>query len=127
MYYCQDCKKNFEFAQVVFERHGLENPPFERILRCPFCHSDRFKELVSSHCKYCGSRLSIEGDYCSDYCKRLGEKMWERQRNLAELKKRSLLEVTLKELDSYNKAHNTRLSYGQYIVIKERDMKNGQK
>ena len=126
MYYCQDCKKNFEFAQIIFERHGLDNPPYERIMRCPFCHSESFKELTSTHCKYCGSKLTSNADYCSPTCKELGEKMWERQRNLAELKKRSLLELTLKEIDSYNKAHNTKLSYGQYIAaVKEK--KNGQK
>ena len=126
MYYCQDCKKSFEFVQIVFERHGLDNPPYERIRKCPFCHSEDFKEMISSHCKYCGSRLTDSIDYCSETCKELGEKMWERQRSLAEIKKRSLLELMLKEVDSYNKAHNTKLSYGQYVAtVKEK--KNGQK
>ena len=124
MYYCQDCKKEFEYVEVVFERHGLDAPPFERLKLCPFCHSDSFKELTGTHCKYCGSKLREKGDYCSDYCRKLGEKLWEKQGLEKILRKKSLLEVTLKEIDSYNKSNKTNLSYGQYVALKK-EKQNG--
>lgn len=122
MYYCQDCKKEFEFVEVVFQRHGLDNPPFERLKLCPFCHSDNFKELTGTHCRYCGSKLSIKGDYCSIYCRKIGEKLWEKETNEKFERKKSLLQLTLQEIDSYNKSHKTRLSYGQYIELKKENL-----
>lgn len=124
MYYCQDCKKEFEYVEVVFERHGLDNPPFERLKLCPFCHSEHFKELSGTHCKYCGSKLDKNGDYCSEYCRKLGEKLWERQSEQRLARNKSLLELTLRELDSYNKSHGTKLSYGQYIAL-NKENRNG--
>lgn len=124
MYYCQDCKKEFEYVEVVFERHNLDSPPFERLKLCPFCHSENFKELSGTHCKYCGSKLSAKGDYCSSYCRHQGERLWEKEREEKLARKKSLLELTLKEIESYNKSHNTNLSYGEYIALKKEN-KNG--
>lgn len=126
MYRCQDCKAEFEYVEVVFERHGLDTPPYERIRLCPYCHSDHYEEIRNTHCRCCGSKLRVPGEYCSEDCRKAGEKLWERQRTREERRQASPLILAIKETEEYNKAHGTKLSYGQYVALKMTD-KQGRK
>lgn len=118
MYCCQDCKKEFEYVEVVFERHGLSTPPFERVKLCPFCHSDNFSEIEINHCRYCGSKLRDKGEYCSPICRKKGMELKKREESRQEFLKNSPLIKGLKEVEEYNKAHGTNYSYGKYFALK---------
>ena len=37
MYQCCNCDAIFEEPKVVYERHGLEYPPYEKLYVCPEC------------------------------------------------------------------------------------------
>lgn len=39
MYICNDCGAVFTNPKIFYERHGLENPPFEEWHVCPSCES----------------------------------------------------------------------------------------
>lgn len=119
MYKCTDCKKEFEFVEVLFEKHGLDTPPFERRKLCPFCHSENYTLMAENHCKFCGSRLKGKGDYCSEECKKEGEKYYHeealRKKRFAE----SPIALAIAEVAEYNRLHSTSLTYGQYFALKE--------
>ena len=121
MYNCQDCGKNFLYVKIAFERHGLDSPPYERLKLCPFCDSASIEEVKDKNCRFCGSRLKAEGQYCSDACRINGEKYYERDKLNKSFFERSPLCSMIKELAEYNKAHGTRYSYGQYISLKEQE------
>ena len=119
MYRCLDCKGEFCFVKIDVERHGLDTPPFARRSLCPYCESDNIIYDTEPHCRYCGSRLREKKDYCSadcrrrDYiCRQMDEK---RRKYLAD----SPLTAAIKEVESYNKEHGTRLTYGQYFALKD--------
>ena len=119
MYKCTDCKKEFEFVEVVFERHALDAPPFERQKLCPFCHSGSYTLLPENHCKFCGSRLKGKADYCGESCRKAGEKYYREE----ELRKKRFAESpiarAIAEVAEYNRLHSTSLTYGQYFALKE--------
>ena len=119
MYCCQDCKKEFELVEVVFERHGLDTPPFERVRLCPFCHSNNFSEIEEYFCGYCGSKLKSNIDYCSPLCRKKGIELRKREFAKKEFLENSPLMKSLKELDEFNKANNTKYSYGEYVALKK--------
>lgn len=56
---CNDCGHIFESGEekVVYERHGLDRPPYEKRSVCPCCGGD-FSELEVEKCGICG----FEGD-----------------------------------------------------------------
>ena len=118
MYYCKNCGKEFLKPEKIYETHRLSDTPFELFYICPYCKSQNFHEKNLSHCRCCGSRLPKgQNEYCSDSCRNKGEKLW-----LRELKKRknqlsSPLQMIVRECTEYNKAHNTKYSYGQYVAI----------
>lgn len=45
MYQCCNCDAVFEEPKVVYERYGLEYPPFEKIYVCPECGVDDMEEV----------------------------------------------------------------------------------
>ncbi len=105
MYFCESCGSFFEEKKV-----------------CPFCESKRVRIADFTHCRCCGAKL-VQGqrEYCSDNCKKKGEFLWERERRRRRLSLISPLNLVLKEIAEYNKKHNTKLSYGQYVsLIKEK-------
>lgn len=56
MLICLDCGAIFEQARIVFERHGLDTPPYEELLVCPRCES---AEIHSAHrCGVCGEWIT---------------------------------------------------------------------
>lgn len=119
MYYCTDCKNKFEFVEIVFETHGLSTPPFERIKRCPICHSTDYEEVKNTHCKFCGSKLRVSGEYCSDRCAKAGRYYFELEKRNREKFKNSAIASTVREIAEYNRLHGTKYSYGEYISLKD--------
>lgn len=45
MYRCNNCGEIFEEPKAIYERHGLEYPPFEKIYVCPECGVDDMEEV----------------------------------------------------------------------------------
>ena len=117
MYYCKNCRKEFEFAKIYFEKQG-ENA-FEKFLLCPYCDSTDFFEQKGCYCRYCGVRLRVRGrEYCSYSCRKKGEELFAKELKRNERNKADILTNAIKEVDAYNKRTNCRLSYGQYFALK---------
>lgn len=116
MYYCSDCRKEFEFAKVCFEPTPKGS---ERFLLCPFCDSMNFHEKQGEYCSYCGRKVPYPGKrYCSDSCRKTGERLFAREREQEENKKQDPLYKAVAEVDNYNRLHGCTLSYGQYYALK---------
>lgn len=118
MYYCNNCKKEFEEPIKKYERHGLSSPPYEAFYLCPFCSSTNFKERQVKYCICCGAKLkNQQTKYCSEKCKITIEKLrreeYKKRKQFAE----NPLIKLIKEVESYNKLHNTKYSYGQYVAL----------
>ncbi len=119
MYYCRNCRKEFEFAKIYFEKQGEKENAFEKFLLCPFCDSTDFFEQKGCYCRYCGIRLKVKGsEYCSHSCRKQGERLFEKELRQKESRKASSLFNAIKEVDDYNKRTNCSLSYGQYFALK---------
>lgn len=120
MYKCYDCNGEFEFPEKIIEKHSLDNSPYEKIYVCPFCRSANFKVKDNTHCRCCGAKLSdCASEYCSIDCKNKGRILWKN-----ELKRRkdiliNPINIIIRELENYNKSHDTNYSYGQYVAIIE--------
>ncbi|MBP3705956.1 MAG: hypothetical protein J6J13_01730 [Clostridia bacterium] len=117
MYYCTDCGKKFDTCKVSYERHGFEFAPFEEFLFCPYCSSDRIKELKVRYCRCCGKKLTdFKRWYCNDECKRRGEKLWRIEREKRRrLQSNSLMKIVSK-IEQYNITHGTNYSYGAFVA-----------
>ena len=88
MYYCNNCSLKFDTPKKITETHSLHSPPYDYFYVCPLCNSSSFYEKKVTHCRCCGAKLKTEGtEYCSDACRKKGEKYWLKQklRNEAEL------------------------------------------
>lgn len=118
MYYCNNCENEFVKPTKVLETHGLSTPPFEVFYLCPFCNSNNFKEVEIKYCRCCGARIKNgTASFCSTECKITAQKL-----RLAEYKKtkqltESPLIILIREVESYNKSHQTNYSYGQYVAL----------
>lgn len=116
MYRCQDCDYQFLYADSLVDRHNLENPPFEKIAVCPNCKGRNFSEIKKHYCKYCGRSLKKDvTEYCSDYCRKKGEKMWQEQAVRKNLYNQNSLVSITRELEEYNKKHKTNYTYGTFV------------
>ncbi len=118
MYYCPDCGSEFEKSEESYETHGLIHPPYESVYCCPYCKGTDFFEKSTTHCRCCGIKLR-KGlkDYCSESCEKRGKKLWQK-----ELKRRKIISsdpvnILVREVSIYNKKHNTKYSYGQYVAL----------
>jgi len=129
MYYCPDCGSSFEKPEKSYERHSLDNPPYEKIYLCPKCLGDNFFEKSTTHCRCCGAKLRTGLDeYCSDACRKKGEKLWKREIKRRKLILSNPLNQIIKELKIYNQLHSTNYSYGQYIaLIRPQEVKKNDK
>lgn len=116
MYYCSDCRREFEFAKVYYE----PTPKGDRkLLLCPHCDSVDYEEKRGEYCSFCGRKVPYYGQrYCSDSCKNSGEKMFLRQKEMEEKRKTSPLYKAVKEVEDYNRINGCTLSYGQYYALK---------
>jgi hypothetical protein len=72
MMLCLDCGAAFEQAREVVERHGLDTPPYERLLVCPRCGG---ADLRDTHrCDLCGEWITgkyietVDGDRICGEC-----------------------------------------------------------
>ncbi len=119
MYRCQDCEKTFRYVEVVFEKHDLNSPPYERIKRCPFCKSQSFISYRELYCGCCGAPTADGKEYCNDSCRRVGEAMKEAEKKKAQLIRNFDVSRAIKEVEEYNRLHKTKLSYGRYFYLKE--------
>jgi hypothetical protein len=127
MYICKECAYEFWNPLILKEAHGFEHPPYEELCVCPSCKSTNFEKAKSRFCHYCGAKLREEQSlYCNDRCKRQGERLFALERRRKKLAADSELFKIVREIDSYNKAHKTRISYGQYVA-KMRFSKRGRK
>lgn len=120
MYRCQDCEKEFLYVEVVFERHNLDTPPFERVKLCPYCHSNNFSEMTEYFCMSCGSKLRDKTEFCSPACRKRGMEILKREEQRRDFLKNSPIMRSLKEVEEYNKAHGTKYSYGVYFALKSK-------
>lgn len=119
MYRCTDCNREFEYCEVFFETHGLDTPPYERRRRCPYCRSENFVEKEEKRCIFCGCKNHREGDYCSEACRREGERYYKSQEDNRQKFITSPIAEAVREVAAYNKAHGTKYSYGKYFSLKE--------
>ncbi len=119
MYICLECRYEFENPVKLQENHRFVAPPFETVCVCPKCKTTNYKKSKSDFCRCCGAKLKEnQHDYCSDSCKKRGEKLWQK-----ELKRKKLLEDNplyqiIRENEAYNKQHGENLSYGQFMALK---------
>lgn len=118
MYTCKNCGCEFENAKIVYQSHGLLNPPYEEIFVCPDCESTNFENKKVTHCRCCGAKLlNNEKKYCSDKCEKLGIALRQKEQK----RKKEYLESPIcrlvKEVENYNKTHRTNYSYGQYVAL----------
>lgn len=61
MYFCLSCNESFEQADSYIESHGLDTPPYENILCCPYCKNTDIAE--TKPCDICGKAISGEYIY----------------------------------------------------------------
>ena len=85
---------------------------------CPVC----LGELIISapeYCRYCGTRLSGEekDGFCTDTCRRLGRRLWTRELRRRRRLKDDPIARVLRMISHYNREHNTKYSYGQFVSL----------
>lgn len=118
MYECQDCGHIFEVAAKVTERHGLDTPPFEEYGVCPACSSQFFRKAEVPHCRCCGARLPAGiTEYCNETCRKRGTELRMLEEARMNQRRTDPLHVLVRQIDEYNRIHNTRYSYGQYVAL----------
>lgn len=118
MYCCKDCGKKFEKPKIMYDEHGFKSPPYEKYYVCPVCKSENFSEKQVNHCKCCGARISEGKEYCDSTCRNRGERMWRLQSLRNEKNNKNPVVLAVREVEEYNRIHNTELSYGQYFARK---------
>lgn len=82
--------------------------------------------FTHKRCKICGrdfiGRSGRRDGYCSAECKKEGMKRNDRnyqERKRERANRKPNLDKTLREIEAYNKKHGTRLSYGQYQLMRQ--------
>lgn len=117
MYYCPDCGYEFEEPEKIYETHGFNTPPYEKLTVCPMCKATSFYEKVNTHCRCCGAKLKKGGKYCSASCQEKGERLWQKERIRRRIRQSDPLNEIIREIESYNKINKTDYSYGKYVAI----------
>ncbi len=51
-FYCTECNRYFDEPLFYEERHGLDAPPYERVVVCPYCKSADFEKIETVIDKY---------------------------------------------------------------------------
>ncbi len=41
-FFCKRCRRYFDAPRFYNEKHGIDNPPYERLAVCPLCDGDDF-------------------------------------------------------------------------------------
>ncbi len=118
MYECTDCGQKFDRPVYVSEKHGLDNPPFERTALCPACKGSNFRELPPRYCRCCGAKIShLKGEYCSETCEKRGIALRAKDHLRAQQRQTNPLEQIVRQAETYNRIHGTRYSYGQFVAL----------
>ena len=118
MYRCQDCEKNFSSAKRIYDENTADSPPYEKHLVCPYCESENIGFIKVYHCRCCGARLPFGvTDYCNEKCKKRGQKLWNREQKRKNQLKFDPIYIMTEMVDDYNKKHNTKYSYGQFVAL----------
>ncbi len=117
MFCCMDCGKIFETPKEFYEKHALDAPPYERHLYCGSCGGEVIP-LKPSYCYACGARLPMgRKKFCNNDCRRQGERLWRRQRERLKRMALSPVNKIIRMLEGYNREHQTRYSYGQFVSL----------
>ena len=83
---------------------------------CVICHKEF--ECINGKTKCCG-------ESCRKEWNRQREREWKRRQiEKRRRKKKQSLDSMTAEIARYNREHNTSLSYGKYVMLKERGMLN---
>lgn len=61
LYICTDCGTTFDEPKEITEKHGLETPPYEKLLVCPECLGSDYDTAVV--CAGCNKEMSSVGCY----------------------------------------------------------------
>ncbi len=128
MYYCHECKTHFKEVAKIIEKHGLSSPPYETVCVCPNCKGQNFEKEKSKYCRCCGAKLtSAQKEFCSSGCQNKGEKLFKKEKNHKQQQLESPIYSAVRQVDAYNKAHNTRLSYGRFFATAKNSQKGAKK
>lgn len=118
MYICKNCGLEFETPLKATETHLFSDTPFEVLYLCPACKSNHFHEKDMTHCRCCGAKLSSGAEeYCSEACRRKGNKLWDKQKKRLKREENDPLFLLVKEAALYNRKNGTDYSYGQYVSL----------
>ncbi|MBO4733063.1 MAG: hypothetical protein J5662_01165 [Clostridia bacterium] len=115
MYYCTDCDIFIEDPKLKnFKIAGKK----EKRALCPVCGGE-LTVAQPEYCRYCGRKLTSDSPdaYCNDNCRRLGRKLWTREIIRRRKIKEDPIARILRMLTSYNREHNTKYSYGQFVSL----------
>lgn len=120
MYFCLNCGQNFERPEKVIEKHNLDSAPYEEYKVCPCCKSQEFNLVIPSHCKCCGRKLlKNQKEFCSETCREINAILRRSEKRRRNLDYNSDINIVLREVESFNKLHKTRLSYGKYVSAEQ--------
>jgi len=118
MFYCEKCGFEFSRPRKIYERHGLQAPPFEEKFVCPNCSSEKFYEKKVTHCRCCGAKiLKSDSLYCSERCREKGEKLYALERKRRQIREESPINEIVKKVKEFNLSNNKNYSYGQYVAL----------
>lgn len=118
MYKCKKCGDRFQTPDIVYESYNLDTPPYDRKVGCPACSSRNIDDYKPTYCANCGIEISDGETYCSNICSRLGEAARAREYENRRIVHDFDISRAIREVDSYNKEHSTKYSYGQYFALK---------
>lgn len=62
MYYCRDCKREFNESKKLIEPDGLDTPPYRYSEACPYCGSDDFGAVIGE-CGKCHCTITENDSY----------------------------------------------------------------
>ena len=115
MYYCTDCKI---FIEEPRKKRFKTGEGIKTKLLCPICLGEVLP-AVPEYCRYCGCRLpeNSKSAYCDETCRRRGRKLWTRELYLRKKLRDDPIARVLRMLTSYNREHNTKYSYGQFVSL----------
>lgn len=118
MYKCKKCETVFNYCDM-FESRLYPTVAKGAVKQlCPACNSEDVFYYEGTYCGCCGMPIAPNLDYCSDSCRRMAAELYEREERRRKIIQGFELTAAIREVDDYNKANGTRLSYGKYFSLK---------
>lgn len=80
MYCCEYCGAHFETPKTLYEKHGLDCPPYEEVPVCPYCGGSDLVCMVQCSC--CGEYTAqcyvktADGRIYCDNCFEMEDPEW---------------------------------------------------